>query len=334
MIRKFLIERRSWVFMFMVMQLLSLFMAYIDSTIPFSSMLYIVFLSTVLFGIFLAYRFSKETAFYRSLRERESNLEMTGIGEPVSPFEKMVDQCITEQTTWLRQELSTNRIMLEQEKDDLLSWIHEVKTPLTAMQLMIGRLDNQPMKVQLNHEWLRLHLLLDQQLHQKRLSFIENDLFIEEADLESIVFGEIKTMQSWCIQKGIGFDIQLKKSELFSDAKWLSFIIRQLLTNAIKYSDTSDILIRSYEKEGQTFLEVTDKGRGIDSKDMPRIFDKGFTSTTNHREQASTGMGLYLAQKAAVPLHIKITVQSTLGQGTTFTLSFPKRNEFVHLQSM
>ncbi|MBW9234238.1 sensor histidine kinase, partial [Leptospira santarosai] len=84
----------------------------------------------------------------------------------------------------------------------------------------------------------------------------------------------------------------------------------------------------------QICLDVTDTGRGIDQKDLPRIFDKGFTSTTNHREQASTGIGLYLAKKAASPLLIKIDVESQIGQGTTATLSFPKQNEFVNLQGM
>ncbi len=334
MIRNFLSERISWILLFVALQGMSLFIAYIDSTIPFASMLYISFLSFLLFAVFLFFRYFKETRFYRSLQDWESSLDLSEVAEPVSPFETIVVRSITEQTAILKAELSENRIQLEQEKDDLLSWIHEVKTPMTAMQLMIGRAENVTLKSQLNQEWLRIHLLLDQQLHQKRLTVIENDLYIEQIHLESIVFNEIQTMQSWCIQKGIGFDIQLDSTNVLSDAKWLSFIIRQLLTNAIKYSEKSDIFIRSYEKEGQICLDVTDTGRGIDQKDLPRIFDKGFTSTTNHREHASTGIGLYLAKKAASPLLIKIYVKSQFGQGTTATLSFPKQNEFVNLQGM
>ena len=223
---------------------------------------------------------------------------------------------------------------LEQEKDELLSWIHEVKTPLTAMQLMIDRLDNETMKSHLIYEWLRIHLLLDQQLHQKRIPFIENDLYIEITDLKVLITKEIKDLQSWCIQKGIGFDLHLEVTEVLSDAKWLAFIIRQLLTNAVKYSEASDIIIKSYQQDEQTILEVEDFGRGIDPKDLPRIFDKGFTSTTKHQDNAATGMGLYLAKKAAKPLLIHIDVHSKLGEGTTFTLTFPKRNEFVHITGM
>ncbi|MGB3262043.1 sensor histidine kinase [Paenisporosarcina sp.] len=334
MIRNFLLERISWILLFAAFQGMSLFIAYIDATIPFGSMLYISFLSFLLFAVFLCFRYFRETRFYRSLEDWESSLDLSEVAEPISPFETIVVHSITEQTKLLKSELSENRIQLELEKDDLLSWIHEVKTPLTAMQLMIGRVENVTLKAQLNQEWLRIHLLLDQQLHQKRLTVIENDLYIEQIQLESIVFNEIKTMQSWCIQKGIGFDIQLDRTDVLSDAKWLSFILRQLLTNAIKYSEKSDIIIKSYEKEGQICLDVTDMGRGINQKDLPRIFDKGFTSTTDHWEQASTGIGLYLAKKAASPLLLKIIVDSQIEKGTTATLCFPKQNEFVNLQGM
>lgn len=334
MIKKYFIERLSWIILFFFLHSLIIFIAYIDSSIPLKPIIYIVFLSIIIFSIFLMIRYNKETKFYKSLEERENNLDVTSVANPESPFEKIVEKSITDQAERLKHVASQNRIALEQEKDELLSWIHEVKTPLTAMHLMIERLNDETMKAHLTYEWLRIHLLLDQQLHQKRIAFIENDLFIENTDLTSLIFKEIKTLQSWCIQKGIGFDIQLEITEVFSDAKWLAFIIRQLLTNAVKYSGASDIIIKSYQQDNQTILEVKDFGRGIDPKDLPRIFDKGFTSTTNHHDNSATGMGLYLAKKGAKPLFIQLHVHSKLDAGTTFTLTFPKRNEFVNMISM
>ncbi|MDQ0492400.1 sensor histidine kinase [Paenibacillus brasilensis] len=334
MIKKYLMERMSWILLVVCQQLLILLIAYVDAAIPLMPILYIVFLSTMVFLIFLIIRFPKETKFYRTLEEWESPLELTGMGEPESPFEQIVEQKISKQTERLQQIISQNQLTLEHEKDELLSWIHEVKTPLTAMHLMIERLEDKSLKAQLTYEWLRIHLLLDQQLHQKRISFIENDLYVEQVDLKSLVYKEIKTLQSWCIQKGIGFDIQLEQMEVLSDAKWLAFIIRQLLTNAIKYSDASDVILHSYEQNERIRLEVQDFGRGIDPKDIPRIFDKGFTSTTQHSDHTSTGMGLYLTKKAAKPLLIHIDVHSKPDAGTTFTLIFPKRNDFISMMSM
>jgi two-component system, OmpR family, bacitracin resistance sensor histidine kinase BceS len=334
MIKLFLMEKISWILFFIFLQLLILSVNYLDPTIPLQSTLYIVFLSIIVFIIFLIVRYHKETKFYRSLLEWGNDLDITAISIAGSPFEKIVEASITGQTEQLKQDNAKRLDALEGEKDELLSWIHEVKTPLTAMQLMIDRLDDEPLKAQLKHEWLRLHLLLDQQLHQKRIPSIENDLYIEKLKIKDILVREIKTLQSWCIQKGIGFDLDLEEEEVLSDAKWLSYIIRQILTNAVKYSQETDIIIKSYTEEDFITLEIKDFGSGIDTKDLPRIFDKGFTSTTKHYDNKATGMGLYLAKKAATPLLIHISVQSKLGEGTTVLLKFPKRNELLRITGM
>ncbi|WP_088071998.1 sensor histidine kinase [Gottfriedia luciferensis] len=334
MIKTYLIERFSWILFFLLTQVLIVFVSFIDSSIPLTSLLYIVFLSILLFIIFLIVRYPKETRFYKSLIDREDDLDLTGIVDSNSPFEEIIENSLTNQTILLKKIAIQNQTTLEEEKDDLLSWIHEVKTPLTAMHLMIDRMKDEKLKSNLTFEWLRIHLLLDQQLHQKRIPSIENDLYIEQVQLEDVIFPEIKTLQSWCIHKGIGFDIELEELEVFSDAKWLSYIIRQLLTNAVKYSTSSDIRITSKKLNGHVILEIEDFGRGIHSKDLPRIFEKGFTSTTQHQDNASTGMGLYLAQKAAQSLHITFQVKSEIEKGSIFTLTFPIRNEFVKITSM
>ncbi|MFC1283978.1 sensor histidine kinase [Bacillus paralicheniformis] len=328
MLKAFLTERRSWIAIFVLQQIVFLFIAYVDASIPFTSILYMTYLSSFIFIVFVLVRFRRETKFYKSLKEWDHNLDVTNIREAETPFETMIEKSITGQTKQLKQEAAQHRLALENEKDELMAWIHEVKTPLTAMHLIMETIDDQSLKSRLDYEWLRVHLLLDRQLHQKRMSFIENDLSLEALELKPLIFKELKDLQSWCIPKGIGFDIQLDAGEVLSDAKWLSFIMRQLLTNAVKYSEASDILIKSYEQDGQVHLAVQDFGRGIDLKDIPRVFDKGFTSTTEHHDQTATGMGLYLAKKAAKPLLIHIEVDSKPGAGTTFTLIFPKRNEF------
>lgn len=334
MIRKYLRERLSWILLFLCLQLLILFVAAIDATIPFTSILYIVFLSFLIFTVFLVIRYPRESRFYASLESWDDTYDLAAITDSGSPFEKITTEVLTRQTEQYKQEASLLLTELEQEKDDLLSWIHEVKTPLTTLRLMIERLEDETLKSQMMYEWLRIHLLLDQQLHQKRISFIKNDLFIEQTALEPIIYAEIKELKSWCLQKNIGFDISLSAEEVLTDAKWLGFIIRQLLTNAVKYSESSDIVIESENTGGQVQLRIQDYGRGIDPKDLPRIFDKGFTSTTLHKDSAATGMGLYLAQKAADSLLIRIDVVSEPGEGTVFTLYFPKKNQFLSLTGM
>ncbi|MGG4093695.1 sensor histidine kinase [Paenibacillus lautus] len=334
MMMAYIRERLSWILFFLFLQLLFLFIAAVDSQIPFLPILYIVFLSMLFFLVFLFVRYNRETKFYKSLQAWDDTYDLAAISEPEHPFESIAMDILSLQTERFKKESSMRLMEIQGEKDELLSWIHEVKTPLTTMQLMIERMEDETLKAQLQYEWLRIHLLLDQQLHQKRIPFIRNDLVIEVSTLEPIIFQEIRALKSWCMQKGIGFDVSLEVTEVLSDAKWLGFIIRQLLTNAVKYSSASDIIIESNLTDDHVRLTIQDSGRGIDPKDMPRIFDKGFTSTTSHQDSAATGMGLYLTQKVTDALLIRIQVESKPGIGTTFTLIFPKRNDFVSMTGM
>ncbi|MEH7237603.1 sensor histidine kinase [Bacillus sp. JJ1562] len=334
MMKKFLVERRSWFLFFCFLQVFILLIGYLDPSLSFRSMLYIIFVFFVIFTIFLIIRYNREVSFYKNIGEWDPTAGVDSLQEGNTPFEKIIESTLKHQHQFYIKEISRHATSVEQEKDELLSWIHEVKTPLTTMKLMIERVEDHKLKEQLMSEWLRVHLLLDQQLHHRRMPFMENDLYIEKVDLEKLIIPEIRSLQSWCFQKGIGFNMSFEVSEVYSEGKWLQFILRQLLTNAVKYSENADIDIRSYRKNEAVILEIQDYGRGIKEKDLPRIFEKGFTSTTDHRDHAATGMGLYLTQNAAKPLKIRMDVHSKYGEGTTFTLTFPKKNDFLKLTSM
>ncbi|MFS0559246.1 sensor histidine kinase [Terribacillus sp. 179-K 1B1 HS] len=328
MIREFLRDKASWLCMFVLLSGLLLLIVYVDTTIPFDSILYVLLLFWLLFIAFLIFRYHRETRYYRGLKDWEKSLDASTLPEPDRPYEYIIHDSLQEQVNFLNKTSTDRRESLEREKDELLSWIHEVKTPLTAMQLIIERIEDAALKQQLTYEWLRVHMLLDTQIHQKRITFIENDLFIEKIDLHAVISQEIRTLRSWCMQKGIGFELDLEEEVVLSDTKWLTFILRQLLSNAVKYSENSDIHIGSEKINGHVRISIQDQGIGIDAKDLPRIFDQGFTSTIQH-DKAATGMGLYLTKKAAKPLRIKVDVSSQLGKGTCFTLTFPKRNDMV-----
>ena len=331
MIRLFLKERVSWIVFFIFLQLLVLAMGYLDRSIPFLSTVYIAFISCLSFTIFIVMRYGKETRFYKHLHSLEPSFDLTAIPEANSPFEAITSERISNQIQVFKKQLDELQISLEQEKDDMLNWIHEVKTPLTTLQLMIERTEDPSLRSQLTYEWLRIYLLLDQQLHQKRIPFIQNDLYIEKAEVQKLLFQEIKSLKQWCMQKRIGFDVSLETEEVLTDAKWLGFILRQLLTNAVKYSENSDINIRSTSKDGITTLSIEDFGQGIASRDLSRVFDKGFTGTANHQNHSATGMGLYLAKQVAESLLITIEVESTVEEGTRFSLIFAKENEMIRI---
>ncbi|MFD1334822.1 sensor histidine kinase [Oceanobacillus iheyensis] len=334
MIFSYLKERISWIILFIVLQVITLIVGYMDMTIPMKSIYYIVFIQFVIGIIFLCIRYRKETKFYIELMEWKPEIDLIDMPEGDTIFSKIVTRALEDQSQIYRKEYTQLQLDVQREKDDLLVWIHEVKTPLTTMQLMLERVEGKELRAQLSYEWLRIHLLLDQQLHQRRIPFMKNDLYIENVDLQSIINEEIRTLRSWCMQKGIGFQIELNVTQILSDAKWLHFILRQIITNAVKYSENNDITIESLIINNQHTLQISDKGRGISAKDLPRIFEKGFTSTKEHFDQGSSGMGLYLAGQAADSLGIRIEVTSEWGRGTCFQLIFQKKNELLHITSM
>ena len=229
--------------------------------------------------------------------------------------------------------LNQSRVKLQEDAEGLLAWVHEMKTPLTAMKLMIEQVDDLKLRYRLENEWMRTHLLLDQQLHQTRLAFIEKDNRLERVALNSVIFKEIREFQTWCMDKGIGFQTDDLDQEVISDKKWLSFIVRQILSNAIKYShENSEINIHTnFDEDGHLLLHFEDSGVGIRREDLPRIFQKSYTGTIGRESVQSTGMGLYLAQNAAISLGIVISVDSEFNKGSIFTLKFPLRNEYQNI---
>lgn len=334
MLVTFIKERISWISLIVFMHGFILLVGFLDATLSFSNVLYPLLITFVSFLLFLVVRYRKETVYYQALKNVEPDSQLFDLPHATSPFEDIISETISDQRKLLMKKYMENERVIDNEKDELLAWIHEVKTPLTTMGLVIDRLDDKRLRETLNYEWLRIHLLLDQQLYQKRMVFIENDLFIEEVDLLSVLHAEIRSFQTWCVQKGIGLQLELTHEKVTSDAKWLSFLLRQLLSNAIKYSEKSEIVIHSTEDKGQVVLTIRDEGVGIAKKDLARIMEKGYTSTTNHQEQAASGMGLYLANKVADALHMTLSIESQLYQGTTVTLIFPKRNTFSSVISM
>lgn len=220
-------------------------------------------------------------------------------------------------------------VHFQEQADEQIRWIHEIKTPLTAQHLMIDAMPHDLTKKQLELEWLRIHLLLDQTLHTLRLQSMEQDLLLQQVDLRQVAIKEIKALQSWFMAQDLALDTDLLEQQVYSDSKWLGFIIRQFLSNAIKYSTSGSTitLSSSIAKNGHSILEIVDEGHGIAAQDLPRIFQRGFTGKYGRQQHASTGMGLYLAKQIADKLTIQIQVDSIIDVGTTVRLYFPQPNK-------
>lgn len=329
MIKRFLYDKLNWISLFCLFIILLLIIGYLDSGILFSSMAYIVFLFFIIFIIFLLFIYQKESNFYKQLKQIEDIDQLQLLTGRKHTFDELIHDKLFEHIEQFKKETEQYKSYLQGESDQVISWLHEVKTPLTTLHLMIDRLEDGRFKEQTLVEWLRIDLLLDQMLYQGRLSTIATDLHMKEVSLEDVIYDEIKRLQIWCMHKGLGIDLSLEVDKVITDEKWLSFIIRQVLSNAVKYSEKADIQLMSQHINGHVQLKIKNDGPGISQKDLPRIFERGFTTSRNRRNAASTGLGLYLVKQVTESLHVHLDVYSQIGEKTVVTLTLPKENDYL-----
>ncbi|MNI59590.1 Sensor histidine kinase GraS [compost metagenome] len=220
------------------------------------------------------------------------------------------------------------------EEDYITAWVHEVKAPLTAMKLTIDSNRSNPTLRKIESEWLRIHLLIDQQLYISRLPSLEADYLLEQTGIQQLATLEVRELASWCVEKNIAVEFDGEEVFVRTDRKWCRFIIRQLLTNAVKYSPEGGMILLSttVRPDGHVRLTVKDEGPGIAPHDLPRIFDKGFTGGNGRLQNAATGLGLYLARTIAHKISIYLTVQSGKA-GTELEMTFPVSNAFETIRT-
>ncbi|WP_342535191.1 sensor histidine kinase [Lysinibacillus sp. FSL K6-1151] len=335
MLLLFIRERFAWIgFFIFIFTLLNVLFS-LDVGLNSISIWYVNISLLVSFTLFFVWRYVNEVGKLKDfLGNMDDYLDEAHKNRLVlTPFQEACFQKIESVFSEKNMELNQAKVQLQEYSDELLAWVHEVKAPLTTINLLLEHIEDVSLRRKLENEWLRLHLLVDQQLHQTRLASIEKDNYLNEVELKPIVYKEIRGMQAWCIEKGIGFEVAELTDTVLTDGKWLAFIVRQILSNAIKYSPVNSevTIFTEHDPTGATLLHIKDVGIGIPLEDLPRIFQKSYTGTAGRESSQSTGMGLYLASNAARKIGIRIYVQSNVGDGSLFTLRFPLQNEYVKL---
>ena len=200
-------------------------------------------------------------------------------------------------------------------------WVHQIKTPISALSLIIQNMEDQETGSRLRSQLLQVENYADMALNYLRLSSESNDLQFAKVNVDEVVRGEIKRAMTMFLSKGLSVDFTPSNLEVTTDKKWLGFIVGQLLSNAIKYQKSGTV--HFYGEESSFTIE--DEGIGISKEDLPRIFEKGYTGYNGHNEKKSTGLGLYLVKKAADMISAEVLFDSEVGKGTKVTIKFGKK---------
>ena len=209
------------------------------------------------------------------------------------------------------------------------SWVHEIKTPITAARLICRNAGGEIRK-KLSHELGQMEAHVERALFYARAGSPEKDVVIRPFSLEELVSQSIQNHKELLMQGGVRIETEGLDSVVYTDKKWICFILGQLLQNSVRYRGESPVITMSARQAGkQVSLTVAENGIGIPAHELPRIFDRGFTGSNGRTRGGSTGMGLYLCRKLTEFLEIQIQADSEEGQGTDVTLVFPAMDAFA-----
>ena len=219
--------------------------------------------------------------------------------------------------------------------DYYVLWTHQIKTPISAMKLLMsGSERNGREDFLMREELFKIEQYVDMVLTFQRLESISSDMVLQEYDLHMLVKQAVKKYSVLFINKGLSLDLREMSCRILTDEKWFVFCLEQLLSNSIKYTQEGGITISAEEEKwegggSRIRLTIQDTGIGIRPEDLPRIFDKGFTGYNGRMDKRSTGIGLYLCRQVFRHLGIRIKVESQEGGGTSVILCWNQTDSFL-----
>lgn len=312
---RFLNYEKPYIIIYLISFLISGIVFYTDSDghWKWGNFFYTFTLSFIILVGFLLFRFQQNMRSIRQMEKEDyDSLSLEG--------EIAKDQIETLKKAHIR-EMNEIQNRHNEHYDFIVSWFHEVKTPIAVLRLLQQtELDAESVREEIS----KIENYVDQALYYAKLDSFNQDYDIQTCDVLQLTKETIKSHAKTFFSKKIQIDIQADALHVQSDPKWLQFIVNQVVTNCLKYTEQGGrISISMNETLKEKQLIIQDNGIGISPKDLPRIFNRGFTGETGRTHSKSTGMGLYLAQQLSNKLGHYITCNSKELEFTQFIIHFP-----------
>ncbi|WP_408892277.1 sensor histidine kinase [Paenibacillus taichungensis] len=296
---------------------------------PMRIVFYGMFLSTVVLLVYLTVRYFQLHPYYRVLQQPQRLVQ--------EPFQSLGNAPVANSLQELMHELERNRqnemgqlrIHNEQQVVFMNRWVHQMKTPLSIIQLTLEDVDDDKTAGSIQDELDKMRKGLEMVLHSSRLEQFEGDFRVELLSLPEVVRSSVAENRRLFIRRGITPDIRMDNElQVYSDSKWLRFMFTQILTNAVNYSDSKagkKVMITGYVEEERIVLDIQDQGIGISAEDIQRVFNPYFTGERGRQYHESTGMGLYLVREISTRLDNRIELFSKPDEGTLVRFSWINR---------
>lgn len=276
-----------------------------------------------LYIVFLAARVFAERRKCRTMQEIRFSGGDSAL-EKMAPSESFLEKEYQETIYILKEEKDRlyceKRKQEQQNREYYTMWIHQIKTPIAAMRLLIQSQERGERRGRMEQELLAMEQYAQMALHYIHLQEEDNDLVLKEYELSDIVKRAVRKYSVVFIEKKLRMDFEEFSCPVVTDNKWLGIMMEQIISNSAKYTNQGGVHIFLRKRNE---LVITDTGIGIREEDLPRIFERGFTGYNGRQDRCSTGIGLYLCSQIAKKLGVQLTVDSKVNQGTSLYIGFP-----------
>ena len=295
-----------------------------------------VLLVVIIFSITnLLIDFFKKKTFYNNLLLNIENLDkaylvLETLDKPNFYEGKILYQALYEINKSMSENVKNLKFQVDDFKEYVEMWIHEVKIPIASLVLMQHNNKDKFSKEQIR-QIKRIENYVEQILYYVRQETAEKDYLITDVSLKRIVNKVLLKNKDDILENKINLIVDTLSYDVSTDSKWLEFIITQIINNSVKYKrNIKDSFIKIYviEKSDKLDLVIEDNGIGINESDLPMFFKKSFTGQNVRTKSKSTGMGLFIAKSLCDKLGHKINVESEEGKYTKVIITFSKNNYY------
>ena len=201
-------------------------------------------------------------------------------------------------------------------------WAHQIKTPIASMRLTLQNEDT-TLSRQLTNDLFRIEHYVEMVMTFLRLNSQSTDYVLREYDLDEMLRQCVKKFAGEFISRKLKLVYEPLHTKVLTDEKWLSFVIEQVLSNALKYTPSGSV---SITMESENTLCIRDTGIGIAAEDLPRIFEQGYTGYNGRMDKKASGIGLYLCKRICGKLGHGITAQSKVDEGTCIMIDLSRKS--------
>lgn len=315
-------RRRSFTvgFLFLVIFSVSFWLYHL----PFAAIWYPAMLCGLVGIIFLIADFNRAKRKHKNLEQIRSLTDVTINAFP--PVDSVEDQDYQKIIDLLREEQMTFQSSMNRRFTDMVDyytvWAHQIKTPIASMRLNLQNEDS-ALSRKLMSDLFRVEQYVEMVLMFLKLDSESNDYLIKEYDLDPIIRQAVKKFAGEFISRKLQLHYEPASIKVITDEKWLSFVIEQVLSNALKYTPSGSISI-SVEPEKK--LCIRDTGIGIAPEDLPRIFENGYTGYNGRVDKRASGIGLSLCKRICTNLGHSIKAESVVDKGTCITIDLAQRD--------